>query len=225
MIPDIVARGQQFGLNRQDEMVQMFNGTEVAIQQRPAFWSFTIPIVPRSNTDAKQWRASLAELSSMTKTFEATPPGYRGTAYSRDRVAPPTPLALSNGTNLELSNGTLLEIEPGFTGGGELFVDGAGQLGTQLNYYGADPFEQVFKVGEYFSVNGELKIATFNSNSGSGGTGTVVFEPALRNPPPDNEPVSIARPTATFRLIAPVGGWTLRPNRLHSFTLNAVETY
>lgn len=225
MIPDIVARGQQFGLNRQDEMIQMFNGTEVAIQQRPAFWSFTIPIVPRSNTDAKQWRASLAELSSMTKTFQATPPGYRGTAYSRARVAPPTPLTLSNGTNLELDDGTLLEIEPGFTGGGELFVDGAGQLGTQLNYYGADPSQTVFRVGEYFSVNGELKVATFNSFSSSSGTGTVVFEPALRNPPPADEPIAISKPTATFRLANPIGGWTLSPNRIHSFTLTAVETY
>ena len=225
MIPDIVARGQQFGLNREDRMIQMFNGSEVAIQNRPAFWSFTIPIVPRSNADAKQWRAALAELSSMTKTFEATPPGYRGTAYSQARVAPATPLLLSNGTNLELDDGTLLEIEPGFTGGGELFVDGAGQLGTSLDYYGADPSEQVFKVGEYFSVNGELKIATFNSFSSSTGTGTVTFEPPLRNAPPNDEPLAISKPTATFRLVAPVGGWSVAPNRLHSFTLNAVETY
>lgn len=225
MIPDIVARGQQFGLNRQDQMIQMFNGGEVAIQQRPAFWSFTIPILPRSNADAKQWRASLAELSSMTKTFEATPPGYRGTAYSQARVAPPTPLQLSNGTNLELDDGTLLEIEPGFTGGGQLFVDGAGQLGTQLDYYGADPSEQVFKVGEYFSVNGELKIVTAQSSSNASGEGVVEFEPALRNPPPNSESIEIFSPVTSFRLVGPIGGWQLSPNRLHSFTLNAVETY
>lgn len=223
--PDIVARGQQFGLTRQDQIIQMFSGQEVAIQNRPAFWSFTIPIVPRSNSDAKQWRAVLAELSDRSKTFEATPPGYRGTAYSQARIAPPTPLLLSNGTNLELDDGELLEIEPGFTGGGELFVDGAGQLGTSLNLYGADPSEPVFKVGEYFSVNGELKICTANASSNASGEVTVTFEPALRQAPPDNEPVNISKPTATFRLVNPVGGWSLQPNRIHSFTLQAVETY
>lgn len=223
--PDIVARGQQFGLNRQDQMIQMFSGQEVAIQNRPAFWSFNIPVVPRSNADAKQWRAVLAELSDRSKTFEATPPGYRGTAYSQARLAPATPLLLSNGTNLELDDGTLLEIEPGFTGGGELFVDGAGQLGTQLNLYGADPSEPVFKAGEYFSVNGELKICTFDASSNSSGEVTVFFEPALRQPPPDSEAVNISKPTATFRLLNPIGGWTLQPNNIHSFTLQAVETY
>lgn len=223
--PDIVARGQQFGLNRQDQMIQMFNGQEVAIQNRPAFWSFNIPIVPRSNTDAKQWRAVLAELSDRSKTFEATPPGYRGTAYSQSRFAAPTPLTLSNSTNLQLSNGTLLEIEPGFTGGGELFVDGAGQLGTELDLDGADASESVFKVGEYFSVNGELKIVTADASSNASGQVTVSFEPALRQSPPDNDSVNISTPTATFRLLDPIGGWSLQPNNIHSFTLQAVETY
>jgi hypothetical protein len=224
-LPSIVARGQQFGLNRQDQMIQMFSGTEVAIQNRPAFWSFNIPILPRSNADAKQWRATLAELSDRSKTFQATPPGYRGTAYSQSRIAPARPLLLSNGTNLELDDGELLEIEPGFTGGGELFVDGAGQLGTQVRLYGADPSELVFKAGEYFSVNGELKMVVANAFSNASGIVEVAFEPSFRQSPPDSEPVNIAQPTATFRLLDPVGGWKLQPNRLHSFTIQAVESY
>jgi len=192
-IPDIIARGQQFGLTRQDEMLQTFTGRNIAVQQRPAFWSFTIPVVPRSGTEAKQWRAAMVQLANPANSFEATPPGYRGTQYSQQ-------------------------------GGSAISVDGA-NLGTQLAYSGADAGAQVFRVGEYFSVNGELKIATADSTADGSGDGVVEFEPSFRNPPPDGDPIETLQPVASFRLIAPVGGWNLSPNRLHSFTLNAVETY
>lgn len=193
-IPDILARGQQFGLNRQDEMLQSFSGREVAVQQRPAFWSFTIPIVPRAASEAKKWRAVMAELSNMANSFEATPPGYRGSQYSRN-------------------------------GGQAIAVNGGSQLGRELAYSGADPSTVVFEIGEYFSVNGELKIVTAQSSSDGSGNGTVEFEPAFRNPPPNSDPIETLSPTASFRLVGPIGGWSLSPNRLHSFTLNAVETY
>lgn len=192
-IPDIVARGQQFGLTRQDAMLQTFTGRNIAVQQRPAFWSFTIPVVPRSGTEAKQWRAAMVQLANPANSFEATPPGYRGTQYSQQ-------------------------------GGSDISVSGA-NLGTQLAYSGADASAQVFRVGEYFSVNGELKIATADSTADGSGDGVVEFEPSLRNPPPDGDPIETLQPVASFRLIAPVGGWNLSPNRIHSFTLNAVETY
>jgi len=193
-IPDIVARGQQFGLERQDEMLQAFSGREVAVQQRSAYWSFTIPVVPRSNAEAKKWRAAMVELANMSNSFEATPPGYKGSAYSRG-------------------------------GGSAIAVDGAGQLGRELAYNGADASAVVFEPGEYFSVNGELKVVTAQSSSDAGGAGVVEFEPAFRNPPPSGDPIEIAEPVASFRLVGPIGGWQLSPNRLHSFTLNAVETY
>ncbi len=192
-IPDIIARGQQFGLERQDEMLQTFTGREIAIQQRPAFWSFTIPVVPRSGTEAKQWRAVMVQLANPANSFEATPPGYRGTLYSQQ-------------------------------GGSAISADGA-NLGTELAYNGADASAQVFRAGEYFSVNGELKIATADSTADGSGAGTVEFEPALRNPTPDGDPIETLAPVASFRLVAPAGGWSLSPNRIHSFTLNAVETY
>jgi len=193
-IPDIVARGQQFGLERQDEMLRSFTGREVAVQQRSAYWTFTIPIVPRSNAEAKKWRAAMVELANMSNSFEATPPGYKGSAYSRG-------------------------------GGSAIAVDGAGQLGRELAYNGADASAVVFEPGEYFSVNGELKIVTAQSTADGSGAGVVEFEPAFRNPPPSGDPIEIAEPVASFRLVGPIGGWQLSPNRLHSFTLNAVETY
>lgn len=193
-IPDIIARGQQFGLERQDQMLQSFTGKEVAIQQRPAYWTFTIPVLPRSNAEAKKWRAAMVELANMSNSFEATPPGYRGSEYSQ-------------------------------SGGSPIVVNGGGQLGRELAYSGADADAVVFKPGEYFSVNGELKIVTAESSANASGEGVVEFEPAFRNPPPNSDPIEISAPVASFRLVGPIGGWQLSPNRLHSFTLNAVETY
>jgi len=223
-IADIVARGQQFRLVREDRVLENFNGGEQFVMSRPAYWSFTIPILPRSNVEAKKWRAAIVELSRLSNTFEATPPGYRGTLYSRQRVIDPEPLELSDGTNLLLSNGTLLEINPGFVGGGEAFVDGAGQLGKSLDLNGADPDEILFRVGEYFSIDGELKVVTAECTTDGQGKATVEFEPALRSPPANGAALSMFRPNAKFRL-ASDAAWSLQPNRLHSFNLEAVESY
>ena len=223
-ISDIVARGQQFRLIRDDRALESFTGKEQYIANRPAYWSFTIPILPRNNVEAKRWRAAIAELSRPSNTFAATPPGYRGSAYAQARTAPPTPLELSDGTNLELSTGQLLFINPGFVGGGEAFVDGAGQLGKQLDLEGADPNEVLFKVGEYFSIGGELKVVTAECVTDSNGKATVVFEPPLRSMPANGAQIAMARPVARFRLSSPAA-WSLQPNRLHSFDIEAIESY
>jgi len=223
-IPDIVARGQQFELIREDRSLRRFGGSEQIIINRAAFWSFRIPLLPRSGVDAKKWRAAIVDLANPKNNFEATPPGYRGSEYARARIKQPTPLTLSNDTELQLSNGTLLEINPGLLGGGEINVDGAGQLGRSLNVKNADPNETLFNPGEYFSLDGELKVVTQLCESDGNGNATILFEPSLRKSPDDNLLIEIGAPFARFR-IQPQSGWTLQPNRLHSFTLEATESY
>ena len=223
-ISDIVARGQQFRLIRDDRTLESFTGTEQYIANRPAYWSFTIPILPRNNVEAKRWRAAIVQLSRPSNTFEATPPGYRGSAYAQARVSPPTPLKLSNSTNLELNTGQLLFVNPGLLAGGEAFVDGAGQLGKSLNVNGADPNEVLFKVGEYFSIGGELKVVTEECTTDSNGKATVEFEPPLRSMPENGAALSMSAPVANFRLSSPAA-WSLQPNRLHSFDIEAIESY
>lgn len=223
-IADIVARGQQFRLIRDDRTLESFTGTEQYIANRPAYWSFTIPILPRNNVEAKRWRAAIVELSRPSNTFFATPPGYRGSAYLKDRIAPPAPLTLSNGTNLQLNTGALLLVNAGFVGNIDAFVDGSGQLGKQLDIKDADPNEVLFKVGEYFSVNDELKVVTAECVTDGQGKATVEFEPPLRAMPDDGAEISMFRPRAKFRLQSPAA-WSLQPNRLHSFDIEAIESY
>ena len=193
-IPELVARGQQFGLTRSDQVLETFSGRDISIINRQAFWSFNIPIVPRSSEEAKEWRAALAQLASVTNTFKASPPAFTQTAYS------------ANGGNL-------------------ISVNGANQLGRNLSYKYASPSAHVFKVGEYFEVNNELKICVANSFASSGGIGSVTFEPALRYSPADDQSIIINQPKATFRLAVPVGGWSVSPNKIHTFNIQAVESY
>lgn len=196
-IPDIVARGQQFRLVRADESLETFTGRSISIINRTAYWEFTIPLVPRSLEQSREWRVALAQLSDLTETFQASPPGYRGTAYAQ-------------------------------AGGSPMTVDGATQLGDSLLIKGADPGVQIFKPGEFFEVNGELKVAVSNSfsfNAPLAGGGVVRFQPPLRQSPPDDAPLELLNPKATFRLDAPVASWQLSPNRIHSMTINAVETF
>ena len=224
-IADIVARGQQFRLVREDRVLESNTGAEQYIANRPAYWSFTIPILPRSDVEAKRWRATMVELSRPSNTFLATPPGYRGAEYAQSRIIGTTTLQLSDGSNLELSDNSLLEIETGLPISSEpVRVDGAGQLGKQLNLKDADPNEVLFKVGEYFSVNGELKVVTAQCTTDGQGDATVLFEPPLRSPPANGEALLMLRPVCKFRL-ASQAGWKLQPNRLHSFDIEAIESY
>jgi len=190
-IPDIVARGQQFKLVRQDESLRRFNGSEQIIINRVAYWSFQIPLLPRTGIDAKSWRAALTELANPAETFAAGPPGYRGAAY-----------ALAGGTAT---------------------VSGAGQLGRSL-VVSCAASQTIVQAGEYFSVNGELKVATATVVSSGGGTATLQFEPSLRAAPTNGATVNLLTPAASFRLAA-VAPWILQPNRLHSAMIDAVESY
>lgn len=186
-IPDIVARGQQFELIREDRSLRRFGGSEQVIMNRAAFWSFSIPLLPRFGVDAKGWRAALTELANPANTFAAGPPGYRGAIYT-----------------------------------GTATVSGANQLGRTLVVSAASS-TTIVRAGEYFSVNGELKVATATVVSSSGGAATLQFEPPLRASPTNDASINFATPTADFRLIGPQ--WALQPNRLHSAMLQAVESY
>ena len=54
--------------------------------------------------------------------------------------------------------------------------------------------------GDYFSVNGELKMATGYVNSNGSGVASIPFEPMLRGSPPDNTPIILDNPTCAMIL-------------------------
>lgn len=116
---------------------------------------------------------------------------------------------------------------PGYTGavysGAIPVVDGAAQIGKSLNVRGAANSTQLFKRGEWFEVNGELKKVTADVTTDGTGDAVIPFEPALRGSPADGLALELAAPKASFRLTSPeyLGDYSAPVRR--RFTVNCVE--
>lgn len=110
--------------------------------------------------------------------------------------------------------------------GGVPDVEGGGQTGTSLNVRNATPSKTGWLLpGDYFSVNGELKMVTANVNSNALGQATIMFEPALRASPVDTAPITLSKPTAVFILANPEAEWDVVPKPITEFTIEAVEFF
>ena len=79
-------------------------------------------------------------------------------------------------------------------------VSGAGQLGDSLIVQSADVNTLLFGIGDYLSVNGELKTVLADSTSDGTGLATVSFAPPLRQAPPDLAPIEYESPSVVMRL-------------------------
>jgi hypothetical protein len=85
---------------------------------------------------------------------------------------------------------------------GTPLVKGGSQTGTSLLIDGCtNSVTGWLKAGDYFVVNGELKMITADVNSNGSGECTLVFEPALRVSPADNAPITISNCTCEMMLI------------------------
>ena len=112
--------------------------------------------------------------------------------------------------------------------GGTPLVAGAAQTGNTLNIDGCSTgITGWIKAGDFFSVNGELKICTADANSSSaspgGGTATISFSPRLRSAPPDDDPIETTAPSGLFMLASRAQSWNYRPGDFSDFTLSFVE--
>lgn len=80
-------------------------------------------------------------------------------------------------------------------------VDGGGQTGTSLNTTGWTANQtNLMEPGDYFEVNGELKMATETISSDGAGDATLVFQPPLRDTPTSGQSIEVTDPRCTVRL-------------------------
>lgn len=89
---------------------------------------------------------------------------------------------------------------PQGTWAGTPLVNGASQTGSSLILDGFSASATV-KAGDYFTVNGELKMITADGTADGTGNLTVSFKPSLRASPADDAAITSSNPTCTMMLI------------------------
>ena len=116
---------------------------------------------------------------------------------------------------------------PGYSGpvytGSTPQVNGAGQLGVTMSIKNCTPSAVVFRPGEYFEVNGELKIVTATATADGSGIASVSFQPALRAAPANSLSLVITNPKAKFRMANPSASWQIQPGKFYITSLDVVE--
>ena len=93
------------------------------------------------------------------------------------------------------------------TGGGTPVVNGAGQSGATLSTRAWSANAQAFLAGDFLGFVGptgraQLHQVTAAVTASAGGIAAVPIAPPLRRPPADGATITLASPTAVFRLSA-----------------------
>ena len=108
--------------------------------------------------------------------------------------------------------------------GGTPLVAGASQTGLTLNIDGCSlTITDWMKAGDWFSVNGELKMATVDANSDGAGLATLTFIPRLRASPANNDPITTSAGTGTFLLSTNGVKWSNMPGGFSDLSITAIE--
>lgn len=103
-------------------------------------------------------------------------------------------------------------------------VNGADQTGGALITSGWASSVEVLKAGDYFEVNGELKLVTQDVVSSAVGSATINFVPDLRTAPVDTAPISTTNPRSIMRLANDSqASWQLSQDKYYSINLQFIE--
>lgn len=113
---------------------------------------------------------------------------------------------------------------PRGTASGTPLVNGAGQTGATLNLDGLAPGATLL-AGDFFGVNGELKMVVADATANGSGEMAVTFEPPLRATPADNAPVTLTQPTAIFMLDEDAMRVITGPKVLSTVAIAATEAW
>lgn len=105
-------------------------------------------------------------------------------------------------------------------------VSGASQTGTTLVTSGWTPSTaNILRAGDYFTVNGELKMLVTDAASNGSGVATLTFEPPLRSSPPNAAAITTTKPAAVFKLDDDAIRWTTRAPYFDAISIAATEAW
>ena len=117
---------------------------------------------------------------------------------------------------------------PRGVGGGSPLVKGASQTGNQLATDGWPlSTSNVLRKFDWFQLrsgaNARLYCVTEDASSDGSGDATLSIWPALRESPPDNEPLVITNPVGRWYLLDPTVRYSIDVATLYGVTLEAIE--
>lgn len=101
-------------------------------------------------------------------------------------------------------------------------VKGASQTGASLLIDGCTVGTTLLK-GDFFAVNGELKMVVADATADGSGEMTVTFEPPLRASPDDNDAITTSQPTTLMMLESDEQMWNTKPGVRTDFTISFIE--
>lgn len=114
---------------------------------------------------------------------------------------------------------------PRGTATGTPLVNGASQTGVSLITDGWTAGITALRTGDFFGVNGELKMVTADAVADGSGNATISFEPPLRSSPADNAAITTNKPLAIFMLSSPDSGWDTQPYRISNVPIDLIENW
>jgi hypothetical protein len=115
----------------------------------------------------------------------------------------------------------------GRTPSGSPAVDGANQTGSNLYSNGWTASALVLRLGDYITVNDELKMVTADVTSSATGTAIIPVAPILRESPPNGAVIEVRQPYGIFKLkdsSSPVMG-ERTPGVFTSFSIEFEEAF
>lgn len=110
-----------------------------------------------------------------------------------------------------------------FVAKGTPIVTTESQMGTQLNTKGWTAGQKVLSEGDYFVVNGELKMATFDITANASGQATIQFGPPLRRSPAAGAAIQTNNIWSVFLLNSNESGVDREPAFNNSITFTLEE--
>jgi hypothetical protein len=143
-----------------------FTGKRQTLINPYALWTYKGDLSMVDGDAAAMIRTFLVQLEGQGNKFRMPVPGYVGPSSNYG-------------------------ISPQATAGP--FVNGAGQTGSSLNIISLIASTLIFKRGDYFTVNDELKLVTDDCWSNSSGLATVKFKPTLRASPVNGATLKIGK--------------------------------
>ena len=115
---------------------------------------------------------------------------------------------------------------PRGTGAGTPLVNGAGQTGLNLVTDGWGVSQIVLRAGDYFTVNGELKLVTVDVTANGAGQANIAFTPSLRASPADNAALTLNDASCTMMLIDDdQAAWDADAVSVFGLGFSGVETF